>query len=265
MRPARAITATAALALALCLAATPARAAGAEVPIPPATPPAAPPPPTPGLLFSGDFATCDLSQWPHRQDGGRDDIAAVRSPLATRGSNCSGYFSTGPRDGLGDTAPRNELYRPADAICCNEGDVRWFRWYVRLRRDWPQRRPQGFSTILQFKSADASPGQMSFILVGDRLALRRDGDRWATRMTRGRWHRFLLRVVFSSRSRRGSARLWYDGRRQAVNGGRGFATLANRNGAYVKIGLYRAAGLPRAVLHHDGFRIGRTRRSVTEG
>lgn len=228
-------------------------------------PPETTPPLRPGLLFEGDFASCDLSQWPVRQDGGRDDIAAVPSPLASPGSGCSGYFSTGRGDQIGDTAPRNELHRQRDAIYCNEGDTRWFHWFVRLRKDWPYGRPAFFSTILQFKSADSSPGQMSFILFGERLALRRGEERWSTRMTRGRWHEFLLRVTFSSRASKGSARLWYDGGRQTVNGGRRFATLANRNGAYVKLGLYRSASLPRAVLHHDGFRIGLTRRSVEAG
>lgn len=218
-----------------------------------------------GLLFAGDFDSCDLSQWPQRQDGGRDDIAAVRSPLTRAGSACSGYFSTGRGDGIGDTAPRNELYRPRDAICCNEGDVRWLRWSVRLERDWPYAPPRFFSTILQFKSTDASPGQMSFILFGERLTLRRGGDRWSVRMTRGRWHDFVMRVRFSRRRDRGSVRLWYDGRRQAVNGGRRFATLANGNGAYVKLGLYRSAGLPRATLYHDDFRIGTTHAGVEPG
>jgi hypothetical protein len=69
-------------------------------------------------------------------------------------------------------------------------------------------------------------------------------------------------VKFSQDSSRGRVRLWYDGRRQTVNGGRPFATLANGNGAYVKLGLYRSGDLPRAALHHDEFRIGRTRASV---
>ena len=219
----------------------------------------------PELLFAGDFDTCDLSQWPHRQDGGRQDIAAVSSPLATPGSGCSGRFNTGRGDQIGDTSPRNELYRPRDAVCCNEGDERWIRWQVRLDRDWRYGSPDAFSTILQFKSDDASPGQMSFILFGDRLALRRGDERWSTRLTRGRWHDFLLHVVFSARARRGRARLWHDGRRQSVNGGRRFATLANRRGAYLKLGLYRSASLPRASLHHDGLRMGLTRRSVTRG
>ena len=219
-------------------------------------------PPPPGLLFAGDFDSCDLSQWPHRQDGGRDDIAAVPSPLVRPGSACSGFFSTGRGDGIGETSPRNELYRARDAVCCNEGDERWLAWDVRLRGDWPYAPARFFSTILQLKSADASSGQLSFIVSGERVTLQRDGERWGVRITRGRWHHFLMRVRFSRRSDRGSVRLFYDRRRQAVNGGRRFATLANRNGAYLKIGLYRSAGLPRATLHHDGLRLGLTRRSV---
>jgi hypothetical protein len=206
--------------------------------------------PTGPVLWQGDFETGDVSQWEMIQRVASDRITITQDPK--RQGNYAARFEVRPGDNIGDTAPRAEL---AAFLGEQEGEERYYRWFTYFDPNFPTEYEDEFVTITQWRAVDESSDWGAFMVWGDEIALRRDGTRWSTELTKGVWHEFVYHVKWSPDPDVGFIELWYDGELvlpkfhiETMSG-----TPGNGVENYVKQGLYKADEIPTGVVYHDGF------------
>ena len=211
-------------------------------------------------LWSGDFETGDLSQWPssESQPGAADRLVAVNEPVrqgqhALRATVKHGdFYSSGAR---AEVVLANPMFR--------EGDERWFHWYTLFPADfqaspswivYTQWHSNGFDVPLAFNLRGET---LSFRVMGhqyDRAGLWDAGTLWKAPLQRGKWNEYLLHVKFSDKSNIGFVELWVDG--DLVVPKTMHATLVPRDSVYLKMGLYRDQAITWAqTVYHDGMAV----------
>lgn len=219
-----------------------------------------------GVPWVGDFETGNLSQWKNRTSGpgiqrvAGDRIRVVRSPVIQGRYAARFEVRTGDRwrDSSGNRAELQHWTAES------EGDRRQYTWGTMFAPDFPSTR-QGFQIVTQWHAT--SPGSQPPLFIfasGDEIGLktvpttasgkpRSSRTLWRAPMARGTWHRFRLRVTWSSNRRIGRISLWHNGR-LVVRRARA-QTLIPGNVNYLKQGLYRSDDIQGVgVVYHDAMR-----------
>jgi hypothetical protein len=225
--------------------------------------------PTSRVLWKGDFERGLLTQYDDAPWNfvGAPGAALVTSPVAQ--GTYAAKFVVPPG------VPRNELIARSPADSFVNGQTRFFAWSVYLPSDfafdWRWR------LIAQWKNDGTGSPPLEFSLEGRRWRLEggwNGGDNadisdhrvaWAAQAVRGRWTRFVAGIRFQASTQsepyQGCIALWRDGVRVLRN--TRFKTLYIDRASYLKVGLYRDAGIGTTdTIYHDGWRMGTTYRSV---
>jgi hypothetical protein len=208
------------------------------------------PPPVGGILFRASYTPRGLKAFDGAQEVAPDRIRIVRAPGGRSGN--AARFEVGPRDRIGDTAPRAELVKLTNE---REGDERWYRWSTFFPESFPTGNPHAFVTWTQWRASDESDSHSNFMLWGDELQLRFNGIRWRERLQKGVWHDVVYHVKWSSDPRIGFIELWFDGRH--VLHRTPLRTLKAGTTTYLKQGLYKSEALPDAYILHSGLTVSR--------
>ena len=215
--------------------------------------------------WRGGFETGDLSQWDSVQRAAPDRIRVVRDPV-TEGRRAA-RFEVRPGDSLPGTGTEDLRAEVATLRRRDpRGSERWYRWFTWFDKGFPTGDPDSFVTFTQFKKDGEGGGPVSFMVWGDQVQLRTDEIHWSARLEPRRWHEFLFHVRWSPDPNVGFVELWYDGE-HVVPRTKADTMHHDEQGRvldnYLKQGLYQAAGLPAAVVFHDGMAAGDSRAAVT--
>jgi len=189
------------------------------------------------VVFSDRFDDPTLARWSDRQRAATDRISVIRAPGRT-GSAVRFVVRQGDRGFPADTGNRSELAW-WDRIV-HEGDQSAYRWTMLFPPSYPVSRR--WQDVVQWKNEGPGTPPLQMSVRGNCLALTTGpqfGSRalWRTRLLRGRWLRFVMRVHWSSRPATGAVTMTYGGKR-VLNGVR-LPTLYSGRGNYLKLGLYR--------------------------
>jgi hypothetical protein len=207
------------------------------------------------LLWRGDFATGDLSQWTKVESRDeRSRLRVVPDPDGGARRTLRVLVKHGD-DPIGASGNRNEVVWRGDALA--EGSERYYAWSTRWREgEAEQPGWQIFTQWHHFRGGGSPP--LAFLVRDGEIRLGTSTNEvlWSTPLERGRWHDFAFHVRWSSDPSVGLVELWLDGR-IAVR--RTVATLFPGQGVYLKQGLYRSTRI-RAdqVVFHRGMRVGTT-------
>jgi len=206
------------------------------------------------VLWRGDFSTGDLSQWDRTESVAVDRLRVVRDPEGDGRRVLRTLVRRGDSPIAGATGNRSEVLYTHDRP--REGQERYYRWQTLFPDNfnsadfW-----QIFTQWHQYKAGGSPP--LAFLVWGDEVRLGGPGPRWywTAPLETGRWHDFVVRVVWSTNPGRGGVEIWYDGE-HALPFTRG-ATLFANDTVYVKQGLYRKDLIAHdQVVFHTGMTIG---------
>lgn len=208
------------------------------------------------VLWRGDFATGDLSQWTKRQT-----VDAATRLRVVRGGEIGAAWALQATvrhgdDPIGASGHRSELVYLGDDV--GEGDTRVYRWQVRWPEDYASVERWQIFTQWHHSGPNGSP-PVALLVRGEEVRLVLAGAQvlWSGPLERIRWHDVVLEVVWSSDPSQGRLTLWYDGVRVLADAAA--QTLFPGQGVYLKQGLYRAAAIrPEQSVYQRGMTIGRT-------
>lgn len=185
------------------------------------------------ILWRGDFETGTTEQW--RGAPKLDSVKIVTEPvregkyaLRIDGTNAS-------RKGNLDRIEFQHQPKPPGTA---EGTERYFGWSVYV----PRKLTEDYHAVGYFETRNSWRQLMSFevrgqdILYTTRVPYAR---RWAGKgkLTPGRWHDFVVHVLWSRDREKGFVEVWFDGE-QVVSKAK-TATLLDENEAFFQIGLMR--------------------------
>lgn len=217
-------------------------------------------------VWRGDFESGDFNNWSLGEGSGiqrvsEDRIRLVDSPVA-QGEQAA-RFEVRSGDLWRGSSARAELANNTGGTAVGEDEVRWYDWHTRLDPSYPIH-PSGWQVLSQWHPGSGSP-LIRLNVEGERLRLRatpRNGDGsnapsltiWEGPLERGKWHRFQMRVHWSSNPDTGSIELWHNG--EVVAGRTNLRTLLPNGNAYIKQGLYRDPSIDEVgVVFHDGMTV----------
>ena len=234
-----------------------------------------PAPSTPGLLWSGDAETGDLSQYqaePTNSVGGTPPVVettVVRDGRYAIALGLTGATTTS--DGI-CCGSRNELLPKFRDL--QEGDELWFGFSTYLAAGFPT--DAGWQLITQFKqNFDGSPPLGLYVEEGRYKVEGGYGHPSGPRpfmiplgpASSGQWVDWVWHVKFSSDPGVGFVEVWQNGQpvvpRFAPRSGTLYPGTGDRAGSYVKTGPYREQTITApATLYLDGWKIGTSRAAV---
>jgi hypothetical protein len=216
--------------------------------------------------WRGDFETGDLSQWRPVQAKERTRIAieseivrqghyGVRVEVRPGDSNVAG-------SGSGERA---DLWIGSSTTAAAEGHEQYWAWSTYFPANFDA--PRGsFNAFVGFHhTGTTGQSNLHFAVTDMRaLTLRVLGGNFnrpvrkdfvLARLTKGRWYDFVVHVRWSS-DRSGLVEVWVNN--QKVVGRTLVPTLYVGQGAYLKMGFYRAPYSKPTVDYHDDMRRGQT-------
>lgn len=195
------------------------------------------------VIWRGDFETGTLEQWRGavKLDGARivkDPVRAGQYALRIDGSNAA-------RRGKLD---RIELQHQPEPPGTAEGTERYFGWSVYL----PKRLTDGYHVLGYFETRNSWSQLMAFEAAGQDLKFSTRVPyslRWtgAGKLTPGRWHDFVVHVLWSRDPAKGFVEVWFDG--ELVVPLARTATLKDENPAFFQIGFAReTSDVPESIV-----------------
>lgn len=217
-------------------------------PAPPAAPPQLP------ALFVGDFETGDFSQWSTVQEVADDRAQVLGAPV--RQGSYAARFEV--RDGdLVAAGERAEVLWGSSAIpTLREGEEHYIGWSTYFPADFPN--TNGHSLFMQTHPSGTGFPPIEMRCDNGQISIYvRGATPWATPLTRGAWHDFVVRAHWSADAGVGFVELWHNG--QKVLSNHRAATLEKPGfDSYLKLGYYRPSQLaiPTGVVYHDAMRVG---------
>ena len=239
-------------------------------------------------LWRGDAETGDLSQWSKRtyncrvdgvlyHDNGhcRERIQVVDSPTSGPHSRYAYRFEVRDGDYSRYGGERNEVKQTDAAKQYPRGSHRFFGYSVMLPDTFPldnQGVANDWSALSSWKTVEthgSGAAALNMQTGGERLSLKHASDPayylWRFPLTRGVWHRFVVRVRFHPDPDVGFVELWRDGERVLPK--TYASTLEPMNGyadpAYSKIGYYRNAAIPgTSAVYIDDYTVGTSYQAV---
>lgn len=194
------------------------------------------------VIWRGDFETGTLEQWKLARVPGaaivREPVRAGKYALRIDGSNAA-------RRGRLD---RIELQHQPDPPGTAEGTERYFGWSVYL--------PKKFTGVSHqvgyFETRNSWSQVMAFEAKGEDLTFSTRQPytlHWSGpgRLTAGRWHDFVVHVLWSRDPAKGFVEVWFDGER-VVPLTRA-ATLKDENPVFFQIGFAReTSDVPESIV-----------------
>jgi hypothetical protein len=237
-----------------------------------------------GLRWRADFETGDFSQYAGVFEASPARASVVTSPRKQGDYAARIEVRAGERTGAQAGTNRTELIGASgtNTYSVTEGSELWHMWwfYAPSSTTWKPMVMMQHANSLRGGGVELT-GLMTFNASG-RLEYQDNGSRkdgleyfWRTQapVTRGVWHKVLLRKRWSSREAAGFVEIWYDDVQQVLRtdsaGARGRRTyhrnLNNaRTGVRMHQGIYRndPGGDHVAVIYLDGLRVGTTRDAV---
>jgi hypothetical protein len=195
------------------------------------------------VIWRGDFETGTTEQW--RGVPKSNSVKVVTEPVregkfAVRidGTNAA---RRGDRD-------RIEFQHQPAPPGTAEGTERYFGWSVFL----PEKLTDGGHSVGYFETRNSWRQLMSFEARGEDLIYSTRvpyARRWAGtgKLTPGRWHDFVVHVLWSRDPARGFVEVWFDGEQVVPRAMT--ATLLDENPAFFQVGLMRATSeVPETII-----------------
>lgn len=184
------------------------------------------------VIWRGDFETGDTSQWPGQPQAGakivENPVRAGRYALQIDGTNAA-------RRGALDRIEFQHEPRPPGTA---EGTERYFSWSVFL----PKKFTDGKHSVGYFETRKSWSRLMAFDVQGEDIvfttrvpyALRWTGK---GKLTAGRWHDFVIHVLWSHDASKGFVEVWFDGEKVVPRVAT--ATMRDENTCFFQIGFFR--------------------------
>lgn len=195
------------------------------------------------VIWRGDFETGTLDQWKGAPKS--DAVKIVQDPvregkyaLRIDGTNAA------KRGNLDRIEFQHQPQPPGTA----EGTERYFGWSVYL----PKKFTDGFHTVGYFETRNSWSQLMSFEANGEDLQFSTRVPyklHWkgAGKLTAGRWHDFVVHVLWSRDPAKGFVEVWFDG--EIVVPLAKTATLKDENVAFLQVGFAReTSDVPESIL-----------------
>jgi hypothetical protein len=210
------------------------------------------------VIWRGDFETGDLSQW--RGPATKSDAVKVVTDTVRSGKHAVRIDGTNAaRKGERD---RIELQHQPAGAGTGEGTERYFGWSVYV----PKPLTPTMHQVGYFEVRNVWRQLMSFEARGEDLLYTTRvpyARRWEGKgkFTAGRWHDFVLHVLWSRDRAKGFVELWYDG--EQVVPRTMTATLMDENPAFFQIGLMRETSEVPETIYLDHVIEATTREEVT--
>lgn len=203
-----------------------------------------------GIVWRGDFESGDRSQYSGTQMVSADRLQVVTSPVAEGKYALKATVRQGD-DPINSSGNRNELvYLGREAL----GSEYYYRWKVMFATDFPSVDTWQLFTQWHHDGCCGSP-PVEFYVRGEEIRMSLPGTSevpWRTKLVRGVWHEFILRVKWHSDPKVGFVELWHNKARVLPK--RGAMTMYSGQKNYLKLGLYRNDTVkPTGVVYHDGF------------
>jgi len=209
------------------------------------------------VIWRGDFETGTLEQWKGAPKS--DAVKVVLRPVR------EGKYAL--RIDGSDAAKRGELDRiefqhQPDPPGTSEGAERYFAWSVYL----PKKFTNTFHTVGYFETRNSWSQLMSFEAEGEDLKFSTRVPyqlRWSGKgkLTPGRWHDFVVHVLWSRDSAKGFVEVWFDG--EIVVPLAKTATLKDENPAFLQVGFARKTSDAPETIFIDHVVEGTTLKDVT--
>ena len=219
------------------------------------------------VSFSGSFDTGNLSQWTFVVRAYTDRIRVVDSPV--RDGGFSGRFEVRDGDPLVAGGQRSEvMWGTSDKPTLREGNDYYFGWSTHFAPDFPSPSDPtntGHCNFLQWRNSGTGAPPIALSCRNERVQINYSAKcgGWNTRLVRGGWHDFVVRVRFNDDPALGFVELWHKAPNESGTtkkiGRCALATLNRDTTSYLKLGYYRRADETRTgVIRHDGMRVGTT-------
>lgn len=196
------------------------------------------------VIWRGDFETGSLEQWkgaPAKSDAVKvvqDPVREGKYALRIDGTNAA------RRGNLDRIEFQHQPLPPGTS----EGTERYFGWSVYL----PKRFTDGFHTVGYFETRNSWSQLMSFEAHGEDLKFSTRVPyklHWTGKgkLTPGRWHDFVVHVLWSRDPAKGFVEVWFDG--EIVVPLAKTATLKDENVAFFQVGFAReTSDVPESIL-----------------
>jgi hypothetical protein len=209
------------------------------------------------VIWRGDFETGTLEQWksPPKSDGIKivqDPVREGKYALRIDGSNAA-------RKGALDRIEFQHQPLPPGTA---EGTERYFSWSVYV----PQKFTDTHHNVGYFETRNSWSQLLAFEAKGADLKFTTRVPykvQWtgAGKLTPGRWHDFVLHVLWSRDPAKGFVEVWFDGEKVVplVK----TATLRDENVAFFQLGFMRATSEVSESIIIDHIVEGTTREAVT--
>lgn len=201
------------------------------------------------VIKRADFESGTLREWQQVQASAPGRVRVVR------GSAAHGNHAARFEVDAGDVDARSELMWARDLV--GEDDERAYSWETYYSRHFPS--VGRWQVTTQWKNEGAGTPPLKIEVRGNTVALSSGAQMgfknlWRTRLVRGRWLQFTVRIKWSSRRRVGWVSMWYEGRRVLKH--RRMQTLYPGLRNYFKMGLYRDPSIHRTgVVYHDNLTV----------
>jgi hypothetical protein len=195
------------------------------------------------VIWRGDFETGTLEQWKGAPKS--DAVKVVQDPvregkyaLRIDGTNAA------KRGNLDRIEFQHQPQPPGTA----EGTERYFGWSIYL----PKKFTDGFHTVGYFETRNSWSQLMSFEAKGEDLQFSTRVPyklHWkgAGKLTPGRWHDFVVHVLWSRDPAKGFVEVWFDG--EIIVPLAKTATLKDENVAFLQVGFAReTSDVPESIL-----------------
>jgi hypothetical protein len=209
------------------------------------------------VLFRGDFETGNLAGW-----GGTavknpavrivtDPVRSGKYALRIDGSNAA---RRGERD-------RIELQHQPPPEGTAEGAERYYAWSMYV----PEKLVPGVHNAGYFEARNAWRQLMSFEVRGEDILYTTRvpyARRWEGKgkFTPGRWHDFVVHVLWSRDAAKGFVEVWFDGEQVVKRSAT--ATLLDENRAFLQLGLMRETSEQPETIYVDHVMEGTTLEDV---
>jgi hypothetical protein len=195
------------------------------------------------VIWRGDFETGTTEQWLGAPKS--DAVKIVQDPVREGKYAVRIDGTNAARKGQNDRIEFNHQPKPPGT---SEGTERYFCWSIYL----PQKFTNTPHTVGYFEARNLWTRLMSFEAQGEDLnyttrvpyAMRWTGK---GKLTAGRWHDFIVHVLWSRDPAKGFVEVWFDGEKVVplVK----TATLRDENLAFFQIGLFRETSeVPETII-----------------
>jgi hypothetical protein len=196
------------------------------------------------VLWRGDFETGNLQQW-HGTATKNDAVKIVTAPVRAGKYAVQIDGTNAARRGERDRIEFQHQPQPPGTA---DGTERYFGWSVYV----PKTLTPGVHQVGYFEARNAWRQLMAFEVRGEDLLYSTRvpyAKRWEGKgkFTAGRWHDFVVHVLWSRDPQKGFVEVWFDG--ELVVPKAMTATLLDENPAFLQIGLMRETSeVPETIL-----------------